>query len=85
MGYFADVYSADFKIDNMTQTAIWAGHAENDKCVSIDDDNALYDKLKQAGCDIKFSRYPKYGHRMNGVFIRKEKWKQWLFSKSLIK
>lgn len=84
MGYFVDAHKENLQLENFKDTAIWAGHAQNDTLVSIEDDATLCNRLQQAECPVTFTVYEKYGHRMCGVFLRKEKWKDWLFDQKRI-
>lgn len=79
MGYFPTYNSTSFDIKSFEKETIWIGHAENDNVVSIKDDQTMFELLKNAGYNVKMTTYKKYGHKMSGVFIRKEKWEKWLF------
>lgn len=83
MGYFPTYNSELFDIKNFENENIWIGHAENDKAVSIKDDETMFKMLESAGYNVKMTRYKKYGHGMSGVFLRREKWKKWLFEQKL--
>lgn len=79
MGYFPSYNSTYFDMKAFENENIWIGHAENDKMVSIKDDETMFEMLKNAGYNVKMTKYKKFGHSMCGVFLRKEKWKKWLF------
>ncbi len=79
MGYFPTYNAHDFDVKKFEKENIWIGHAINDKAVSIKDDETMYHLLKNEGYNVKMSTYKRYGHKMSGIFLRKEKWKKWLF------
>ena len=83
MGYFPTYNSEQFDIKKFENEKIWIGHAENDKAVSIKDDETMFKMLDGAGYNVKMTRYKKFGHKMCGVFLRREKWKRWLFKQKL--
>lgn len=79
MGYFPHCNLLGFDVKRFETENIWIGHAENDKVVLIQDDEKMFEILSSNGYSVKMSRYKKYGHNMSGIFLRKEKWKSWLF------
>lgn len=79
MGYFPTYNSTKFDIKSFKNENIWIGHSQNDNAVAIKDDQTMYKLLKSAGYNVKMTTYNKYGHGMSGIFVRKEKWKKWLF------
>lgn len=80
MGMIFDYKNAD--LESIKHIPIWLAHSSDDICVKIDSDDYCYDKLKSLGADVKYTRWDKYGHTMAGKFYRKEKWLEWLLSKS---
>ncbi len=83
MGYFPTYNSEQFDVKKFENEKIWIGHAENDKAVSIKDDETMFKMLDGAGYNVKMTRYKKFGHKMCGIFLRREKWKRWLFKQKL--
>lgn len=67
---------------------VWAVHAENDKAVEIghskrfgsQGSDIITSQLKKIQSkNLKYTRYPKYGHSAYAHFIKKEDWHSWLF------
>ena len=79
MGLLFDYEEADFK--TIVHIPIWLAHSSDDKVVKIDSDDYCYQKLKEAGADVKYTRWNKYGHRMMRKFYKQEPWLEWLLSK----
>lgn len=73
---FKPINKIDF--ESIAKTPIWMAHSTNDCVVSIDSDDKFYQKLKEQNANIKYTRPDKYGHKLAGVFLRKEKWTEWL-------
>lgn len=69
-------------LESIKHIPIWLAHSGDDMGVKIDSDDYCYDKLKSLGADVKYTRWDKYGHKMAGRFYYKEKWLEWLLSKS---
>lgn len=83
MGEYHGKIKADEKaFDSISSIPIWMAHASDDKVVSIKSDDQFYNALKKAGSDVIYTRWDQYGHGMCGHFYRKEKWLNWLLSKS---
>lgn len=83
MGEYHGKIIADEKaFDSISSIPIWMAHASDDKVVSIKSDDQFYNALKKAGSDVIYTRWDQYGHSMCGHFYRKEKWLNWLLSKS---
>ena len=73
---FKPINEIDF--ESIAKTPIWMAHSTNDCVVSIDSDDKFYQKLKEQNAKVKYTRPYKYGHKLAGVFLRKEKWTEWL-------
>lgn len=83
MGEYHGKIIADEKaFDSISSIPIWMAHSSDDKVVSIKSDDQFYNALKKAGSDVIYTRWDQYGHGMCGHFYRKEKWLNWLLSKS---
>lgn len=80
MGWVFNYDTVDF--NKISHIPIWLAHSSNDKVVSIISDDYCYEKLKMLGADVKYTRWDKHGHSMVGRFFKKEKWLEWLLSKS---
>ena len=79
MGLLFDYEKADFQ--TIAHIPIWLAHSSDDKVVKIDSDDYCYQKLKEAGADIQYTRWDKYGHRMMRRFYKQEPWLEWMLSK----
>ena len=73
---FKPINEIDF--ESIAKTPIWIAHSTDDCVVSIDSDDKFYQKLKEQNANVKYTRPDKYGHKLAGVFLRKEKWTEWL-------
>ncbi|WP_290912525.1 dienelactone hydrolase family protein [Eubacterium sp.] len=73
---FKPINEIDFK--SIAKTPIWMAHSTDDRVVSIDSDDKFYQKLKEQNANVIYTRPDKYGHKLAGVFLRKEKWTEWL-------
>lgn len=73
---FKSINEIDF--ESIAKTPIWMAHSTDDCVVSIDSDDKFYQKLKEQNANVKYTRPDKYGHKLAGVFLRKEKWTEWL-------
>lgn len=73
---FKPINEIDF--ESIAKTPIWMAHSTDDCVVSIDSDDKFYQKLKEQNANVKYTRPDKYGHKLAGVFLRKEKWTEWL-------
>lgn len=83
MGAYHGKIKADEKaFDSISSIPIWMAHASDDKVVPVKSDDQFYNALKKAGSDVIYTRWDQYGHGMCGHFYRKEKWLNWLLSKS---
>lgn len=74
---FKSINEIDF--EKIAKTPIWMAHSTDDCVVSIDSDDKFYQKLKEQNTNIKYTRPDKYRHKLAGVFLRKEKWVEWLW------
>lgn len=80
MGKYYGFKSFDeIDFEKIAKTPIWMAHSTDDRVVSIDSDDKFYQKLKEQNANIKYTRPDKYGHKLAGVFLRKEKWIEWLW------
>lgn len=79
MGEYYGFKSID-KIDfeKIAKTPIWMAHSTDDRVVSIDSDDKFYQKLKEQNENVKYTRPNKHGHKLAGLFLRKENWTEWL-------
>lgn len=83
MGEYHGKIKADEKaFDSILSIPVWMAHSSDDKVVPIKSDDTFYNALKKAGADVRYTRWNKYGHGMCTKFYRKEKWLDWLLSKS---
>lgn len=73
---FKPINEIDF--ESIAKTHIWMAHSTDDYVVSIDSDDKFYQKLKEQNANVKYTRPDKYRHKLAGVFLRKEKWTEWL-------
>lgn len=73
---FKPINEIDF--ESIAKTPIWMAHSTDDCVVSIDSDDKFYQKLKEQNANVKYTRPDKYGHKLAGVFLRKERWTEWL-------
>lgn len=71
----------DFK--NIAKVPIWMAHSSNDNVVGIESDDKFYAELKKCGCNIKYTRPDKFGHKLAGRFFGKEPWVEWMLSQKL--
>ena len=81
MGEYHGFKSID-KIDfeNIAKVPIWMAHSTDDRVVSIDSDDRFYQKLKEQNANVIYTRLNKYGHKLSGVFLRKQNWIKWLLN-----
>lgn len=73
---FKSIDEIDF--ESIAKTPIWMAHSTDDCVVSIDSDDKFYQKLKEQNANVKYTRPNKHGHKLAGVFLRKERWTEWL-------
>lgn len=73
--------------ERVALTPIWAAHAKNDKMIPSNLDgywsgtDLIMNKLKKNNINtVKYTRYEKYGHKLDLKFFRKEAWIDWLIS-----
>lgn len=75
---FKSIDEIDF--ESIAKTPIWMAHSTDDCVVSIDSDDRFYQKLKERNANIKYTRPNKHGHKLAGVFLRKQNWINWLLN-----
>ncbi len=81
MGEYHGFKSFDeIDFEKISKTPILMVHSTDDNVVSIESDDKFYQKLKEQSANIKYTRTDKYGHKLAGVFLRKEKWNEWLLN-----
>ena len=73
---FKSIDEIDF--ESIAKVPIWMAHSTDDRVVSIDSDDRFYQKLKEQNANVKFTRPNKHGHKLAGVFLRKQNWVDWL-------
>lgn len=73
---FKPINEIDF--ESIAKTPIWMAHSTDDCVVSIDSDDKFYQKLKEQNTNVIYTRLNKHGHKLAGVFLRKERWTEWL-------
>lgn len=64
----------------IAKVPVWMAHSSNDNVVGIESDDKFYAELKKCGCNIKYTRHDKYGHKLAGRFFSKEPWLEWILS-----
>lgn len=75
---FKSIDEIDF--ESIAKTPIWMAHSTDDCVVSINSDDMFYQKLKEQNANVKFTRPNKHGHKLAGVFLRKQNWIDWLLN-----
>lgn len=75
---FKSIDEIDF--ETIAKTPIWMAHSTDDCMVSINSDDKFYQKLKEQNANVKFTRPNKHGHKLAGVFLRKQNWIDWLLN-----
>ncbi len=70
----------EIDFEKNAKTPILMVHSIDDNVVSIESDDKFYQNLKEQSANIKYTRTDKYGHKLAGVFLRKEKWNEWLLN-----
>lgn len=75
---FKSINEIDF--ESIAKTPIWMAHSTDDCVVSIDSDDKFYQKLKEQNANVKYTRPNKHGHKLAGVFLRKQNWVEWLLN-----
>lgn len=75
---FKSIDEIDF--ESIAKTPIWMAHSTDDCVVSIDSDDRFYQKLKEQNANVKYTRPNKHGHKLAGVFLRKQNWINWLLN-----
>ena len=81
MGEYYGFKSIDeIYFESIAKTPIWMAHSTDDCVVSIDSDDKFYQKLKERNANIKYTRPNKHGHKLAGVFLRKQNWINWLLN-----
>lgn len=78
MGRFLfDKNEIDF--ERFLNTPLWVAHSSDDNNVVIDSDDYCVEELKKIGADVRYTRWDKYGHKMNNKFFKTEPWAEWMF------
>lgn len=81
MGEYYGFKSIDeIGFESISKVPIWMAHSTDDCVVSIDSDDRFYQKLKEQNANIKYTRPNKHGHKLAGVFLRKQNWIDWLLN-----
>lgn len=81
MGEYYGYKSVDeIDFEKIAKVPIWMAHSVNDNVVSIESDDSFYQKLKEHNGNVKYTRPDKYAHKLVSVFLRNEKWVEWLLS-----
>lgn len=75
---FKSINEIDF--ESIAKVPIWMAHSTDDCVVSIDSDDRFYQKLKEQNANVIYTRPNKYGHKLSGVFLRKQNWVEWLLN-----
>ena len=78
--YGQDKYHLPFDDDGikeLAKTPTWLACSN----VKLGHNEPLYQRLTQAGAEVKFTRCDKHGHGMSTAFLRKQEWDSWMFSK----
>lgn len=65
--------------ERFLSTPLWVAHSSDDNNVIIDFDDYCVDMLRKIGADIEYTRWDKYGHKMNKKFFKIEPWAEWMF------
>lgn len=73
------IYASEKDISKMKNIPIWIAHSSDDDNVSIENDDYCYEQLMKCNGNVKYTRWEKYGHKMNNKFYSHEPWAQWLF------
>ena len=79
--YGQDKYHLPFDDDGikeLAKTPTWLAYSN----FELGHNEPLYQRLAQAGADVKFTRCDKHGHGMSNGFLRKQEWDSWMFSKT---
>ncbi len=75
---FKSIDEIDF--ESISKVPIWMAHSTDDRVVSIGSDDRFYQKLKEQNANVKYTRPNKHGHKLAGVFLRKQNWIDWLLN-----
>lgn len=75
---FKSIDEIDF--ERISKVPIWMAHSTDDRVVLINSDDRFYQKLKEQNANVKFTRPNKHGHKLAGVFLRKQNWIDWLLN-----
>lgn len=71
---------AEIDFEKIAKIPIWMAHSTDDRVVSINSDDEFYQKLKEQNANVKYTRPDKHGHKLAGVFFRKQNWAEWLLN-----
>lgn len=81
MGEYRGRKSIDeIDFEKIAEIPIWMAHSTDDMVVSINSDDEFYQKLKEQNANVKYTRPDKHGHKLAGVFFRKQNWVEWLLN-----
>ena len=81
MGEYYGYKSVDeIDFDKIAKVPIWMAHSVDDNVVSIESDDKFYQRLKEHNGNIKYTRPDKYAHKLVSVFLRNEKWVEWILN-----
>lgn len=70
----------EINFEKIAKIPIWMAHSTDDCVVSINSDDEFYQKLKEQNANVKYTRPDKHGHKLAGVFLRKQNWAEWLLN-----
>lgn len=59
---------------------IWAGQSADDPVCPVEIHDKTVEQARRAGCEVRYTRWEKYGHKMSPRFYREEPWVDWLFA-----
>lgn len=71
---------AEIDFEKIAKIPIWMAHSTDDRVVSINSDDEFYQRLKEQNANVKYTRPDKHGHKLAGVFFRKQNWAEWLLN-----
>ena len=81
MGEYYGYKSVDeIDFEKIAKVPIWMAHSVDDNVVSIESDDKFYQKLKEHNGNVKYTRPDKYAHKLVSVFLRNEKWVEWILN-----
>lgn len=65
---------------NAKNTALWIFHGEADSVVPVSFSRAMYDGMKKAGNEVKYTEYPDVNHNSWDYVFKENDLSSWLFS-----